>query len=793
MTGKKAARVVRVTGLVQGVGFRPTVYRIALELGLSGYVFNDAAGVGVHLEGEPGALDAFPDALLAQKPPLARIDSIAASDAPGESCTGFSITESRSGGHVTTAITADAGTCRACMADLLDPKNRRYRYAFTNCTHCGPRFTITRHLPYDRPQTSMAAFPMCPECLVEYRDPLDRRFHAQPNACPVCGPALSLVTPEGAPIPGDPVRETVRLLRAGKTVAIKGLGGFHLACDARNPEAVGRLRTRKRRDEKPLAVMGANLASLERFVELSEAEKTLLTSPARPIVLARRRHGVELPGIAPGLNEIGVMVPYTPLHVLLFHTLMGEPAGVERFEAEPCPELLVMTSANPGGEPLVIENAEALRRLAPMTDAVLIHNRDILIRCDDSVARVIGGETLYVRRSRGRTPEAVKLAATSADELPVLAFGPYLKSTAAVLRGSEGFLTQHVGDLENLVTERALKDAVDHLLDILDAGPRILACDLHPDFYSTRLAESWAEEKGLPLFAVPHHAAHIGAVMAEAGRTGRTLGLAMDGVGLGPDREVWGGELLAVGPNGMERLGRLRPLPVPGGDRAAREPWRMGASLLVEIGREDLVGRFFASCRGHESIAQLARNERLSPRSSALGRLFDGVAALLGFALVQHDEATAAMRLEAAADRAQAHGAKLHVEDLWHVTETHELDLRSLVARLVQKRLEGENPEALALLFQKTLVRALADWTAKCTEGDPDRNFIALSGGCFLNRTLAGDLPALLREAGMEARLPRDVPPGDGGVSLGQAWLARVAFAAGRRDFPFLADRTRSM
>lgn len=839
--GSTEARIVRVTGLVQGVGFRPTVYRIAAALNLAGRVWNDEAGVGIRLEGAAASLEAFPKTLLAEKPPLARIDSIEMTEAIPEGLEGFSISETHAGGRVTASITADAGTCEACFADMFSSSNRRYRYPFTNCTHCGPRFTITRRLPYDRPQTSMAKFPMCPACLKEYEDPLDRRFHAQPNACPVCGPELQLLLPTGEPTPllpedkGDPVRAVVRALKAGLTVALKGLGGFHLACDARNAEAVARLRSRKHRDEKPLAVMGASVEALEKYVVFTPQEKALLTSPARPIVLARKRtaegmndgtsgemqethaltdaeYDAHLHGVAPGLTDIGVMLPYTPLHAMIFHTFAGEPEGTAWMHDGSVETLLVMTSANPGGEPLVTQNEEAVERLGSMADFILVHNRDILLRCDDSVVRVANEKPLFIRRSRGFVPEGIK---TGVSDLPcVLALGPYLKSTCAISRGDEIVLSQHIGDLENRSTERALEEAVEHLESILDARPEALACDLHPDFFSTRFAEALAAERHIPLIRVPHHAAHVGAVMAEAGLTGETpvLGLALDGVGLGPVLEgtdpaesttVWGGEMLLAGAAGFERLGTLRSLPLPGGDRAAREPWRMGAAVLTELGREAEIAQRFA---GHvtpekaQAIVQLIRNPRLTKRTTSTGRWFDAAASLIAGVPVQHDEATAAMRLESLAARSKATFADSELEALVHVTEEGVLDLLPLMDRLLSGRDRGESPEDGALLFHLALVRGLVRWVADvraaCADTPMDPKHVALSGGCFANRFLASGVAKGLEELGLVALLPRKAPAGDGGVAAGEAWLASRIVELSKstglppRDYVFRADRT---
>lgn len=814
----RAARLVRVSGLVQGVGFRPTVYRIAVELGLSGEVFNDADGVGVFLEGSTAALDAFAPALLAQKPPLARIDRILETEAEPRGSVSFVITPSRQGGRVHTAITADAAVCRACLTELFTPADRRYRYAFTNCTHCGPRFTITHSLPYDRPQTSMAAFPMCPACRAEYDDPLDRRFHAQPNACPVCGPQLRLLDRTGEPIECDPIEEAVHRLKRGEILALKGIGGFHLVCDATNPDAVQTLKTRKRRSEKPLAVMLANLASARRYATVTDTEAQALASRSAPIVLLRRREDAPnaLSGVADGLSDLGVMLPYTPLHALLFHEWIGRPEGIEWLDRDPHPAVLVMTSANVSGDPLVIDNDEALAELADIADVFLVHNREILERCDDSVVREAlcadaSGELrprlLPVRRSRGYAPESIPLSALSCDadsERPVsvLALGPYLKNTACLTRGAEAFFTQHIGDLGNRRELEALESAAAHLEKIIDAAPTALACDAHPDFMSTQLAKKLARERGLPLFEIAHHAAHIGAVMAAEKLCEPVLGLAIDGVGLGPENGIWGGELLAVGPEGFSRVGRLRPLPLPGGDRAAREPWRMGAAVLVELGRPHHIERLFPNERFSAQMGELCRSP-WTPKTSSLGRVIDAAASLLGLATVQFDEATAAMRLESAADRAP----EIRERVLKNIAETPspegvaldspELSLLPLFERLRLGRRRGEPVPVLAAQFLVELSLALADWTDRATRRHPirlgaerrgERPIAALSGGCFINRTIASIVTARLASRGFDPRLPEGIPPGDGGVSLGEAWLAKLALAAGRKDYPFLGD-----
>jgi hydrogenase maturation protein HypF len=799
MSAERTARDFRIRGLVQGVGFRPTVYRIAVALGLAGSVYNDAEGVVVHLEGDPRAVDAFPETLLKEKPPLARIDSIEPHEAADAGETAFRIDATPQGGHVRTAITADASVCEACLKEVFDPQDRRWRYAFANCTHCGPRFTITRHLPYDRPQTSMAAFPMCADCRAEYENPLDRRFHAQPIACPVCGPSLTLTDAEGNPLPGDPVRETVKAVLAGKIVAMKGLGGFHLVCDARNAEAVAALRERKHRDEKPLAVMVAGLRSARLFADVTEKEAEVLKSPAHPIVLLKRLPPSEavppLKGIADGLGEIGVMLPYTPLHALLFHTFAGEPSGIAWME-EPLELVLVMTSANAGGEPLCTQNDEALRRLAGMADLFLLHNRDIVTRCDDSVVRVADGAVRYVRRSRGYAPEAVLLPQDDAPEKPaVLAAGAYLKNTGALLRGHEAFLTQHIGSLDNAPTERMLEESLAHLEDIFEIAPDVIACDAHPDFSSTHYAEALAAEKSLPLYPIYHHAAHVGVVAAELAAKGPLFGLALDGVGLGPDRSAWGGEALVVADRGFWRAGHLEAMALPGGDRAAREPWRMAFSLLSLIHDEKAALALFADEPQKENLLKMIASPRLSSKTTSMGRLFDGLSALLGFCRRQHDEATAAMLFEAAAARGRAKGAGGAMEDGWRVSAEGVLSFRPLIAFLARERLSGTDPLALAAAAEDTLAAGIADWAEKRFAAAkaaglvaPNENRLALTGGCFLNRTLMRECTERPAEMGLKGVLPAKVPAGDGGLSLGQAWLARSAYLAGAASHAFMGE-----
>ncbi len=780
-------RAIRVRGQVQGVGFRPFVYRLATQRGLSGFVRNDGAGVEIEIQGSSPALDDFLRALH-QPPTLARIDALRVNELPPDPRDENAFVIAASGGGAVTAdITPDSAICAHCLTELFDPRDRRYRYPFINCTDCGPRYTITAALPYDRPNTSMAGFALCPDCAREYRDPGDRRFHAQPNACPVCGPRLTLRDAEGQPVAVDDViAATLERLLAGEILAIKGLGGFHLVCDAQNAASVARLRRRKQRDAKPFAVMAANVASLACWVEGDETEWRLLESPQRPIVLLRsprppgERPGVRaaasprpsgegsgvranqqpLPGIAPGLAHLGVMLPYTPLHYLLFHEAAGRPAGAAWLE-QPQSLLLVMTSANPGGEPLVIGDAEAVRRLRGIADGFVTHDRAILARCDDSVL----ADGAFVRRARGYTPQAIRLPQTGPS---VLALGGFLKNTVCLTRDDRAYLSPHIGSLDNAETCRALAEAVEHLQAILRIVPERIACDLHPDFPGSRLAATYAAERNLPCVAVQHHHAHIAAVMAEHGLQEPVLGLALDGVGLGANGGLWGGELLRVDGAHFERIGHLRPLPLPGGDRAAREPWRLAAAALYMLGRDADIPRRFGS---KTTVIRHMLERRLNtPETSSAGRLFDAAAALLGVREISAYEGQAAMELEALAHR---HGPAPPLTDGFHLRDDGVLELLPLLAWLA----DGVESDQGAAVFHATLALALSEWL-RWAGGKSGIRQVAMGGGCFLNRLLSAQLRARLEAMGWQVFTARQAPPNDGGLSLGQAWVAILSAAA---------------
>jgi hydrogenase maturation protein HypF len=786
-----SARLLHVRGLVQGVGFRPYVWRLAGELGLHGWVRNEADGVRIAVAG--AQLAEFLRRLPQEAPPLARIDGIDASACTSELAPGFVIRDSVAGA-VRTAIGPDAALCPDCVADLCDPAGRRWRYAFTTCTHCGPRYTVSRRIPYDRAHTSLAPFPLCPACAAEYADPADRRFHAETTCCPDCGPQLRLLDENGVVLavdrqnpaesaaPGpDPIAATLALLRAGRIVAVKGLGGFHLACDARNAAAVAELRRRKAREAKPFAVMALNAAALAPWARVGDEALALLRSPAAPIVLCPKGDG-ELAGVAPGVPSLGVMLPATPLHLLLWHEAAGRPAG-SAWLTQPNDLLLVMTSANPHGEPLVTDNAEALQRLAGIADAYLVHDRDIVVRCDDSVVKlcvklgtdpVLSSEKrglspispIFLRRARGYVPLPVALA----DDGPaVLALGGYLKNTVGVARGSAAYLSQHVGSLDNAASIACLEASVAHLLAILELQPQRIAHDLHPDCPATQLALRLADELAVPALAVGHHHAHIAAICAEHGVNEPVIGLALDGVGLGPDGGAWGGELLHVHGAACRRLGHLRLLPLPGGDRAAREPWRMAVSALHTAGLGHAIAgwqqRVWPARDAGPLLTLIARRLNCPPTSS-LGRWFDAVAGILGVCDVARYEAQAALALEGLA---LAHGPVAPAAGGYHLDRASGiLDLSPLLPELLACRDAGYG----AARFHATLAAALAEWALFAVDREKVAK-IAVGGGCAVNDVLRAALAGYLAAAGVPLLMAGQVPSGDGGLALGQLWVAR--------------------
>ncbi|MEU3986287.1 carbamoyltransferase HypF [Streptomyces sp. NPDC026672] len=758
-------RRVVVRGVVQGVGFRPHVHQLATALDLTGYVTNTADGVVVEVEGRPDDVERFCARLAPEAPPLARVDGVEHAPVPVRGDTAFTIDASRADGPVRTLIPPDTATCAACLDELADPHDRRHRHPFVNCTHCGPRFTIVTALPYDRPQTTMAGFPLCADCAREYTDPADRRFHAQPVACPACGPRPRLLVRRGGTHEeadhGDPVAGARELLARGAVLAVKGLGGYHLACDAANPAVVGLLRRRKNRGDKPFALMARSLDDLGDLVRPTAEEHALLTGPARPVVLLRRHgRGAVADAVAPGSPDLGVMLPYTPLHHLLLG-LPGDPEG---------PRLLVMTSGNVSGEPIVTDDREALDRLAHLADAWLTHDRPVQVPCDDSVVRVCDGRPLIVRRARGYAPLPLDLPV---PVRPALAVGGDLKNTFCLGEGHRAWLSAHIGDMDDLATQRAFDRAVDHLGAITPVRPVVLAADRHPGYRSA----GWAlrHAAGREVVRVQHHHAHIAAAMAEHGLDGSrpVLGVAFDGTGYGDDGSVWGGEFLLADYTGFTRLAHLAPVPLPGGDAAVRRPYRMALAHLRAAGLDrsaDLPCT--AACPPDERAVlerQLERGLNCVPTSS-MGRLFDAVSSLAGVCHRAGYEAQAAVELEAAALAApDASGA--YTFAVRAAGPALLADPAPVLAEAVRDLRSGAPAALVAARFHRAVAALVHRVCGTVRERHAVRT-VALTGGVFLNTVLSSACAALLEADGFTVLRHHRVPPGDGGLALGQLMVA---------------------
>lgn len=753
--------VLEITGIVQGVGFRPFVYRVARELGLTGWVRNSPSGVTVEAQGDAVSLDRLASALAHEPPPLAVIGSIrreVLSPVCGES--GFTILSSGEGA-ATAEVPPDMDLCDDCLREMFDPADRRYRYPFITCTNCGPRYSIITALPYDRPFTTMCGFPLCDACRAEYGDPADRRFHAQPVACPACGPRVRLLHPDGseAASRGEPsLQAAVRMLRAGKIVAVKGGGGYHLAVDACNVHAVRELRLRKNRPAKPFAVMVRDISAATEAASVEPLEERLLTGPERPIVLVRKRVPASgvcgiVDEVAPDSDYLGVMLPSTPLHHLLLHDFGGP---------------LVMTSGNRSSEPVAYDDAEALKNLAGIADAFLVHDRPIRTRVDDSVIRTFRGNPLFIRRSRGYAPRAVQLA----DEFPsVLAVGAELKGACCLTRGNLAFMSQHIGDMANMETVDALADTAAHLGSLLGVTPVAIAHDLHPDYLSTRFA---VEESGLPALAVHHHHAHLAACMAENRLQGPVIGVIFDGTGYGPDHTIWGGEFLIGGYDEYRRAGRFLPVPLPGGDAAVREPFRMALSWCHEAlgpAAFDLSLPGWDRLDGEQRrlLRFLLERGMNSPLTSSCGRLFDAAAALLGVRGTVSYEGQAAIELEALAEGSDDPG--FYPFSLSIGGDIHEIDWRPLFVALIDDLRAGVPQTVQARRFHRSVAAASVELC--CRLRDETRlERVVLSGGVFQNRLLTEMLSALLEAAGFRVYQHRLAPPNDGGLALGQAVIA---------------------
>ncbi len=744
---------IHISGIVQGVGFRPFVYRLAQQCGLAGFVRNNTEGVLIEVEGAAAMLQAFRHRLATETPPRAHMLQLAVEEMPPAGDSEFIIVASERDRPAQAFISPDLCLCADCRAELFDPGNRRFHYPFINCTNCGPRYTIVHRIPYDRPNTSMSVFPMCAACAAEYHDPADRRFHAQPNACPECGPRLWLCDRNGTRLAeAEALEQAIAQLLQGAIVAVRGLGGFHLAVDARNQAAVQTLRQRKGRADKPFAMMAPHLAAIEKFCFVSPAERALLQQPTRPIVLLRRREAPQLaPAVAPRQRYYGFMLPYTPLHELLLH---------EHFEA------LVMTSGNFSEEPIAISNDEALERLAALADYFLLHDRDILQRCDDSIARVAAGAPRLIRRARGYVPKPVFLPRPTPR--CILACGGELKNTIALSRGNAVFLSQHIGDLDNPAAFSFFEHSIAHLQRILEIVPELIAYDLHPEYLSTK----WALQQGLPRVGVQHHHAHLVAVMADNGVTEQTIGLILDGTGYGSDGTIWGGEVLIGDATSFERFAYLQPVPMPGGTAAIQQPWRMALSYLyTSIGDQFLSQDLPFLKRLRQQvvtvIVQMIEKQINAPLTSSCGRLFDGVAALLQVRQEVSYEAQAAIELEMlAAEEEQG-----FYSEALPPAGAGAMPIAALINAVVEDLQHGVAREKIAARFHQTVIEMFvrAAGMARAATGI---NRVGLSGGVYQNAVFFQRILARLQTQGFEVLTHQQVPTNDGGLAFGQIVIA---------------------
>ncbi|HWG14885.1 MAG TPA: carbamoyltransferase HypF [Streptosporangiaceae bacterium] len=755
---QRVRKAIRVEGIVQGVGFRPFVYTLASGLGLGGLVGNDADGVFAEVEGSAADVEQFLRRLAREAPPLARVDRVRswplepAVTGTGDAG-GFTIVPSPVGaGPRRALVSPDTATCADCLRELADPADRRFGYPFINCTNCGPRFTIVRDVPYDRARTTMGPFTMCAACAAEYRDPANRRFHAEPVCCARCGPALTLTGPDGAPWGGDPVTRAAALLRDGQILAVKGLGGYHLAVDATSEKGAATLRQRKHREDKPFAVMVPDMIAARSLAEVNDAAAGLLASPARPIVLLPRRPDAPVAGaVAPGNRQLGVMLPYTPLHHLLLRAAGGP---------------MVLTSGNISDEPIAYRDEDARARLAPIADAFLAHDRAIHIRTDDSVARTFDDKKMVLRRSRGYVPEPLRVGARF--RRPVLACGAELKNTFCLAKDDLVVLSHHIGDLENAETLRSYTEGIEHLGRLFGIEPAVVAHDLHPEYLSTKYA---LDLDGVELVGVQHHHAHIASCLADNGADGPVIGVAFDGTGYGLDGTIWGGEFLVAGLDGFDRAGHLAPVPMPGGAAAIRQPWRMAAAYLAEPEGTEVFRR-------HESqwaaVTSMARKQVNAPLTSSAGRLFDAVSALLGVRDTINYEGQAAVELEQLADPGErgAYRASLSPGAPFQVAGS------DLVAQAAGDQARGVERPVIAARFHHGVAQLIEDGCALIRDRE-GLSTVALSGGVFQNLTLLTETVTRLQARGFRVLTHTQVPCNDGGISLGQAVVAAARDGAG--------------
>lgn len=747
---------IHVTGIVQGVGFRPFVYSLAQELSITGWVRNTSAGVDIELDGPGDRLESFVKALSDQAPPLARIDTITSEEITPNGFPEFSILRSQVQEGEFQPISPDVSICMDCARELYDPEDRRFRYPFINCTNCGPRFTIIKDTPYDRPKTTMAPFSMCSDCSAEYKNPLDRRFHAQPIACPVCGPKIWYeVGGEKVSEADDALRAARRDIAYGAVVAVKGLGGFHLVCDATNNAVVEELRERKLRVDKAFAVMMPDIETIEQHCYVSVEERSLISSRERPIVILQRRENSTIASVAPGQRTLGVMLPYTPLHMLLLDP------------EDWYPQALVMTSGNISEEPIATDNQEARKRLNPLVDAFLLHDRDIETRCDDSVNRIFDHKPYQLRRSRGFAPNPILLAW---EGPPTLAAGTELKNTFCLTRDRYAFVSHHIGDLENYETLKAFEDGIAHLERLFKISPELIAYDLHPNYMATRYALERSESEGIRAIGIQHHHAHIVACMAEHGidRSETVAGIAFDGAGYGDDGAIWGGEFLVSNYSSYERAYHLKYIPLPGVDQAVKEPWRMAISWLQELGLDHEEIPSIQQRVGDERIRIVQRQLEIglnAPLTSSVGRLFDAVASLVGIRQMVNYEAQAAIELEAIVDPDEGGIYPFEVSDKM-------IDPSPVIRSIIEDIHRAVPVSKIAARFHNSISTMLLDICLDMRERF-GTSTVVLSGGVWQNMVLLAKTVAILRGSGLEVVHHRKVPSNDGGVSLGQAAIAQ--------------------
>ncbi len=753
---KKERRKIEIRGIVQGVGFRPTVYRLANEYNLKGTVFNDSKGVTLDIEGCPENISSFLEELKKNPPPLSDIEEIQTEELPVKEFNEFKIIGSEESKEKSTLVSPDISTCDDCKNELLNQKDRRYLYPFINCTNCGPRFTITKKLPYDRKNTTMKKFEMCKKCREEYENPGDRRFHAQPNACGKCGPHLEILDFKGRKLKGNPINRAIKLLEKGEIIAVKGLGGFHLACNAKNMKAIKILRERKMRPYKPLALMAKDISTIEKFVEVSEDERKLLQSPRSPIVLLKKKKEYALPeNIAPNNNFLGFMLPYTPLHILLFKKL----------------EVLVMTSGNKRDEPIAFDNKNATLRLEGIADYFLIHNRDIWMQADDSIARVVDNEPLLLRRSRGYAPQPLRCHIW--NEKKIIGFGAHKHNTFSISRGDEIFVSHYIGETDNLETIKAFERGIEHFINFFDIPPDIAVVDLHPEYLATKFGKKWAFDNNRPLIEVQHHHAHIASCLADNKLDEKVIGVAWDGTGYGEDGKIWGGEFLIADLEGYERKAHLQYIPLAGGDITVKEPWRMGAVYLYDIfgnsfSRLDIDFVKTLDNKKWSFIKTMIDKRVNSPLTSSIGRLFDAVSSILGIRSSINYQGQAAIELEMIAKEDEQ---KFYQFDIIRSINTYIIDPKKVIESIVEDIKKGKANEYISIKFHIGLAEMIVDVSNLLRE-ETGINKVCLSGGVFQNMILREEATKRLKKQRFEVYNHKKLPPNDGGISAGQVAIA---------------------